>query len=87
MFYNRFSDFITAEPTGEFSEPEEEGEEGLPVFAYRAADAHFLGGELAATVHITEHPIVEPAPAPAQTTDPKAVATDTATVRIACTST
>ena len=52
LFYNRFADFITAEPTGEFSE----AEEGLPVFAYRAADAHFLGGELEAIVHITEHP-------------------------------
>jgi iron complex outermembrane receptor protein len=77
LFYNRFSDFITAEPTGEFSEGEEDGEEGLPVFAYRAADAHFLGGELAATIHITEHPMREPAPAAVQTTDPKAVAADT----------
>jgi iron complex outermembrane receptor protein len=75
LFYNRFSDFITAEPTGEFSEGEEEGEVGLPIFAYRAADAHFLGGELAATIHITEHPIREPQPA--QTVDPKAGATDT----------
>jgi iron complex outermembrane recepter protein len=63
LFYNRFTDFITAEPTGEFGEPEEDGEEGLPIFAYRAADAHFLGGELEATVHITEHPVTEPAPA------------------------
>lgn len=55
LFYNRFSDFITAEPTGEFSEGEEE-EEGLPVFAYRSADADFIGGELEAIVHITEHP-------------------------------
>ena len=78
LFYNRFSDFITAEPTGEFSEGEEEGEEGLPVFAYRAVDAHFLGGELAATVHITEHPVREPQPAAAQITDdPKALAADT----------
>ena len=76
MFYNRFSDFITAEPTGEFSEPEADGEEGLPVFAYRAADAHFLGGELAATIHITEHPMQEPAPAPTQTTDAKGVAAE-----------
>ena len=71
LFYNRFSDFITAEPTGAISEEEEEEEhaeeeeghghgEGLPIFAYRAADAHFLGGELAATVHITEHPRREP---------------------------
>lgn len=70
LFYNRFSDFITAEPTGEFSEPEEEGEEGLPIFVFRAADAHFVGGELAATVHITEHPRDEPTTA-AQTTDAK----------------
>ena len=72
LFYNRFSDFITAEPTGEFSEPEEEGEEGLPIFVFRAADAHFFGGELAATVHITEHPRDEPVePTMAQTTDAK----------------
>ena len=62
LFYNRFADFITAESTGEFSEP---GEEGLPIFAYRAADAHFLGGELEALFHITEHPASEPAAATA----------------------
>ena len=81
LFYNRFSDFITAEPTGEFSEPEEEGEEGLPIFVFRAADAHFVGGELAATVHIIEHPRDEPAEqTAAQTTDAKGtkgVITDT----------
>jgi iron complex outermembrane recepter protein len=72
IFYNRFSGFITAEPTGEFSEPEEAGEEGLPIFVFRAADAHFVGGELATTVHITEHPREEPVePAAAQTTDAK----------------
>jgi iron complex outermembrane receptor protein len=60
LFYNRFTDFITAEPTGEFGEPEENGEEGLPVFAYRSADAHFVGGELEAIVHLTEHPVTEP---------------------------
>ena len=74
LFYNRFSDFITAEPTGGFSEGEEEGEEGLPIFAYRPADAHFLGGELEAIVHITEHPRTEPAAT--QTFDAKGVAID-----------
>ncbi|HEV3410566.1 MAG TPA: TonB-dependent receptor, partial [Chthoniobacterales bacterium] len=54
LFYNRFSDFITAEPTGEFAEDED-----LPVFAYRAADADFFGGEIEALVHITEHPTKE----------------------------
>jgi iron complex outermembrane receptor protein len=67
LFYNRFSDFITAEPTGDFSEGEEEGEEGLPIFAYRPVDAHFLGGELAATIHITEHPSREPVAQPSGT--------------------
>ena len=68
LFYNRFSDFITAEPTGDFAGGEE-GEEGLPVFAYRAADAHFLGGELEAIIHITEHPQIEPTSG--QTTEAK----------------
>jgi iron complex outermembrane receptor protein len=76
LFYNRFSDFITAEPTGEFSEGEEEGEEGLPIFAYRAADAHFVGGELAATIHITEHPTREPIAQPSA--DGKGAAADIA---------
>lgn len=53
FFYNRFSDFIVAEPTGEFAEGEE-GEEGLPVFAFRAADADFVGGEINLTFHILE---------------------------------
>ena len=85
LFYNRFNDFITAQPTGEFSEEEEEEheeeeEEGhhhggaLPIFAYRAVDAYFLGGELAATVHITEHPLREPAIEP--TTDAKGVVSE-----------
>ncbi len=54
LFYNRFSDFIVAKPTGEFSGPEEEGEEGLPVFAYQPVEADFVGGELALTFHILE---------------------------------
>ena len=56
LFYNRFTDFITAEPTGEFSAPEGDDDEGLPIFAYRSADAHFVGGELEALIHIIEHP-------------------------------
>jgi iron complex outermembrane receptor protein len=64
LFYNRFSDFITAEPNGEFSEAEDGEDEGLPIFAYRAADAHFLGGEVEASIHITEHPSREPEPQP-----------------------
>lgn len=79
VFYNRFSDFITASPTGEFSEPEEEGEEGLPIFAFDAADSYFVGGELAATIHFFEHPGQEPVAA-ATSTDikgGKGVVTDT----------
>lgn len=53
VFYYRFSDFITAEPTSE-------EDDGLPVFRYRAVEANFVGGELEATVHITEHPTREP---------------------------
>jgi len=53
LFYNRFDGFIVAEPTGEFSEAEE-GEEGLPIFAYRAVDADFIGGELALSFHLIE---------------------------------
>jgi iron complex outermembrane receptor protein len=53
LFYYRFNNFIAAEPTGEFSEAED-GEEGLPIFAYRAVDAEFAGGELALTFHLIE---------------------------------
>ena len=75
LFYNRFTDFITAAPTGEFSEGED-GEEGLPIFAYRATDAHFIGGEFEALVHILEHPLSEPAPAAPE--DAKGMTTDAA---------
>lgn len=47
LFYYRFKDFIVAQPTGEF-------EDGLPVFAYTATDADFLGGEFALTFHLIE---------------------------------
>ena len=67
LFYNRFDGFITAQPTGEISEDEEEDEhghgEGLPIFAYRAVDADFLGGELNLTIHILEPRAAEAADA------------------------
>ena len=47
FFYNRFTDFISAQPTGEIVED-------LPVFAYRAVGADFVGGELALTWHLLE---------------------------------
>ncbi len=47
FFFNRFSDFISAQPTGDFVED-------LPVFAYRAVDADFAGGELALSWHLLE---------------------------------
>lgn len=73
LFYNRFTDFITAEPTGDFSEAEP-GEEGLPIFAYRPVGADFIGGEAEALVHLIEHPLTEPAAEPV--TGGKGVAAD-----------
>ena len=55
VFYYHFKDFITAQPTGLFAAGEEEGEEGLPIFVYRATDANYVGGELEATWHVI-HP-------------------------------
>jgi len=77
-FYYHFSDFITATPTGLFAE-EEEGEEGLPIFAYRATDAHFFGGELELTFHLIE-PRGANLPAP-MSKDAKAVAAPGAPVQ------
>jgi iron complex outermembrane receptor protein len=71
LFYNRFSNFITAVPTGMLSEADDD-EEGLPIFAYRATDADFIGGEVETTLHI-----IERTPSSAPTTEPadaKAVA-------------
>jgi iron complex outermembrane receptor protein len=59
VFYYHFKDFISADPTGLFSEAEE-GEEGLPIFVYRATDANFVGGELEATLHILQPQAPEP---------------------------
>ncbi|MDQ3623787.1 MAG: TonB-dependent receptor [Verrucomicrobiota bacterium] len=78
-FYYHFSDFITATPTGLLAEEEaEEGaeaEEGLPIFVYRATDAHFFGGELELTFHLIE-PRAAELPAPTgKSKDAKAVAT------------
>jgi iron complex outermembrane receptor protein len=53
LFYNRFEDFIALTPTGaDFIE--EEGEEGLPIFAYRGTDAHFFGGEVETVFHLIQ---------------------------------
>jgi iron complex outermembrane receptor protein len=50
-FYTRFSDYIGEFATG----ASVAGEEGaLPVYAYRATDAEFFGGELEATIHLLE---------------------------------
>lgn len=51
-FYYHFANFITATPTGLLAVEEEEEEEALPIFAYRAADAHFFGGEAELTFHL-----------------------------------
>ena len=53
VFYNRFKNFIAAEPTGEIS-PGEDGEEGLPIFAFHSVDADFIGGEVSVTFHLIE---------------------------------
>ncbi len=52
-FYNRFDDFIGLFPTGDDFLLGEDGEvEALPVFAYEAVDADFMGGEVEATFHL-----------------------------------
>lgn len=51
VFYNRFSDFIGQFATGEVVAGEEDD---LPVFAYRATDAVFVGGEAEITWHLLE---------------------------------
>jgi iron complex outermembrane receptor protein len=47
VFYNRFSDFIGQFSTGEV-------EDDLPVFAFRATNAVFVGGEAEITWHLLE---------------------------------
>lgn len=59
VFYYRFEDFITAQNTGLVADGEDDAdaadeEEALPIFAYRATDAHFLGGEVELTIHLLE---------------------------------
>jgi iron complex outermembrane receptor protein len=53
VFFYHFKDFIALSPTGAESEAEED-EEGLPIFAYRATDANFVGGEIEATWHLLQ---------------------------------
>jgi len=50
-FYTRFTDFIGEFATGAVAEGEEDA---LPVYAFRATDAEFFGGELEATIHLLE---------------------------------
>lgn len=79
-FYYHFANFITATPTGLLAE-EEEGEEGLPLFEYRATDAHFVGGELEITFHLIE-PRAADLPQPTgKSQDFKAVAAPGATAQ------
>ncbi len=53
-FYYEFRDFVGLFGTGEI-------EDDLPVFAYRATDARFFGGEAEVTFHLIEPPTVEEA--------------------------
>jgi iron complex outermembrane receptor protein len=50
-FYYRFTDFIRQFATGEFVAGDEDD---LPVFAYGASDAEFVGGEAEITFHLIE---------------------------------
>jgi iron complex outermembrane receptor protein len=56
LFYTKYRDFVGEFGTGAFAG--EEGEE-LPVFAFRATDAEFYGGELAVTIHLLEPVLAE----------------------------
>jgi len=47
FFYTRFRDFIGEFNTGEVADD-------LPVYAFRATDAEFFGGEFEATIHLLE---------------------------------
>ncbi len=69
LFYTKYRDFV-----GEFATGAVAGEEGeeLPVFAFRATDAEFYGGELEATIHLLEPVAAE---AEGLSKDGKAVAT------------
>lgn len=53
-FYYRFTDFISAQPTGGFDPVD-----GLPIYAYQPIPANFWGGEVETTFHL-----LEPATAP-----------------------
>ena len=52
FFYNRFTDFISLSATGT-------EQDDLPVFAYRATDADFFGGEAEITWHLLESRVAE----------------------------
>lgn len=52
-FYNRFNDYIGLFPTGaNFLFGEDGAMAELPVYAYEAVDADFLGGEIETTFHL-----------------------------------
>ncbi|RYD18203.1 MAG: TonB-dependent receptor [Verrucomicrobiaceae bacterium] len=51
VFYYRFNDFISLQPTG--NDFVEDGE-AFPEFAYQASGAEFYGGELETTFHLLE---------------------------------
>ncbi len=69
VYYNRFQNFIGQFTNGE-TRPFGEGEL-LPVYAYRATDAEFYGGELEATVHLLK-PVTAPEPVIASGKNPVA---------------
>ncbi len=79
-FYYHFANFITATPTG-LSAEEEEGGEGLPIFAYRATDAHFVGGELGVTFHLIERRGADLPEPTGKSKDAKAIASPRAPAR------
>jgi len=47
VFYYRFNDYISLQPTGA-NDPDED----LPIFAYQAIGANYYGGEIEATFHL-----------------------------------
>ncbi|GAA5117654.1 TonB-dependent receptor [Luteolibacter yonseiensis] len=53
-FYYRFTDFVSAQPTGGV-----DPDEGLPIYAYQALPADFWGGEVETTFHLLE-PVTAP---------------------------
>jgi len=67
VFYYRFKDFISAQPTGTLDPVD-----SLPIYAYQPIDANFMGGEIETTFHL-----VEPVTTPVEQPDAKSPATPT----------